>query len=141
MDLDGCREKGFIKRTKRNCELVKSLIDMSGIKEKTVNNAPIDEDNICAYLPMAYDSLREIMEAICILHSYKVTSHICLGRLVKTLVEDFDYYRFDRFRYMRNSINYYGEKTDFNQGKEMIRKIFEMKNLLLGNINFEENNV
>lgn len=60
--------------------------------------------------------------------------------MVKTLVEDFDNYRFDRFRYMRNSINYYGEKTDFDQGKEMIRKIFEMKNQLLENIDFEENN-
>lgn len=63
MDLDECREKGFIKRTKRNCELAKSLIEMSGIKEKTVNDALIDKDNICAYLPMAYDSLREIMDS------------------------------------------------------------------------------
>ena len=134
MDLEECRQKGFIKRTKRNCELVKSLIEMSDIKEKTVNDAVIDERNICAYIPMAYDSLREIMEAICILHCYKVTSHVCLGELVRTLADGFDFYEFDRFRYMRNSINYYGEKIDFEQGKEIIRKIFEIKKQLLEKI-------
>ena len=34
---------------------------------------------------MAYDSLRETFEALCILKGYKVTSHICLGELLKNL--------------------------------------------------------
>ncbi len=140
MDLEECRQKGFIKRTRLNHELVKSLIEMSDIKEKTVNDAVIDERNICAYIPMAYDSLREIMEAICILHCYKVTSHICLGELLRTLAEDFDFCEFDRFRYLRNSINYYGEKTDFEQGKNIIRKIFDMKKHLLGKIESGQRN-
>lgn len=34
-------------------------------------------------------------------------------------------------RYARNGINYYGIKTDFLQGKEIIRKIFAMKKQML----------
>lgn len=39
----------------------------------------------------------------------------------------FDYEEFDRLRWIRNSINYYGEKVEFEQGKEIVDKIFAMK--------------
>src|SRR3989338_292824 len=118
MDLDECFRKGLIKKTAIDRDLIKSLIEMSGIKEKAVKNANIDEQSISAYVSLAYDSLREILEALCILKGYKVLSHICLGELLKTLVSDFDFNSFDRFRYVRNGINYYGTKVDYQQGKE-----------------------
>jgi hypothetical protein len=64
MDLDDCYRKNYIRKTKINSELIKSLIEMSNIKEKAVNSAKIDKISISAYVPMAYDSLREILEAI-----------------------------------------------------------------------------
>ncbi|PIN78069.1 hypothetical protein COV15_00200 [Candidatus Woesearchaeota archaeon CG10_big_fil_rev_8_21_14_0_10_34_12] len=131
MDLDECYRKNFIRKTKVDSELIKSLVEMSRIKELTVNSAKVDSVNISAYVSMAYDSLREVLEAICISHGYKVTSHICLGELLKTLIDDFDFNEFDRMRYVRNGINYYGTKVDFEQGKEIIKKIFLMKNYLL----------
>ena len=130
MDIDDCYKKSFIKRTKINKELIKSLIEMSDIKELTVNSAKIDEINISAYVSMAFDSLREILEAVCISFGYKVTSHLCLGELLKTLTDDFDFNEFDRLRYIRNGINYYGTKIDFMQGKELIKKMFSMKKKL-----------
>lgn len=131
MDLDECIRKGFIKKTRVNRELVKSLIEMSDLRETVVRKARLDEKNISVYVSMAYDSLREVLESICILHGYKVTSHVCIGELMKTLVNDFDFERFDRFRYTRNSINYYGRKIDFGQGKELIQKMLMMKARLL----------
>ena len=105
---------------------------MSEIKEITVNSAKINDINISAYVSMAYDSLREILEALCVSKGYKVISHLCLGELLKKLINDFDFNSFDRFRYIRNGINYYGIKVDFIQGKEVINKIFEMrKNIFL----------
>jgi hypothetical protein len=130
MDLDECNKKGLVKKIKIDGELIKSLIEMANINENTVNTANIDEMNISSYVSLAYDSLREVLEAICVLNGYKVLSHICLGELLKTLINDFDYNEFDRMRYARNGINYYGVKVDFEQGKEMIRKIFAMKNKL-----------
>ena len=47
------------------------------------------------------------------------------------LLEDFNYKAFDRLRYVRNNINYYGIKVDFEQGKEIIRKTFRMKEELV----------
>lgn len=131
MDLGECYRKGLIRRTKIDRELIFSLIEMAGIKEIAVNTAKINEINISAYVSLAYDSLREILEALCISKGYKVTSHFCTGELLKTLVKDFEYNEFDRFRYIRNSINYYGTKINFEQGKELIKKIFSLKNRLV----------
>ena len=133
MDLNECLKKGFIKKTKIDKELVKSLIEMSKIKENAVNTAQIDKVNISAYVSLAYDSLREILESLCILNGYKVISHICIGELLKTIIKDFDYEDFDRVRHIRNGINYYGTKIEFEQGKELIRKIFIIKNKILNN--------
>jgi hypothetical protein len=127
MDLEECREKGFIRKIKINTNLVKSLIEISSIKEKSVMEIELNDININAFLPMAYDSLREILEAYCILYGFKVGNHICLGKLVKKLNPKFDLILFDRLRYMRNGINYYGNKVDLNQGKEIIHKIFLLK--------------
>ena len=130
MDLDECYRKGFIKKTRIDHGLIMSLIEMSNIKELTVNSAHLNEVNISAYVSLAYDSLRELLEALCINHGYKVLSHLCLGELLKTLIAEFDFNGFDRMRYTRNGINYYGTKVDFNQGKEIIKKMFSMKKSL-----------
>ena len=131
MDLDECFRKGLIKKTKKNKELVKSLIEMLRIKERAVKTANINEINISAYVSLAYDALREMLEALCILNGYKVLSHICIGELLKNILKDFDYNEFDRLRWIRNSINYYGEKIDFKQGKEIINKTFNIKKNIL----------
>lgn len=130
MDLKECYEKGHIKKARPSKERAKSLIEVADIKEKTVKSAVLDASNINAYFPMSYDALREVMEALCILHGYKVANHVCIGELLASLIPDFDFLLFDRFRYARNGINYYGEKIDFEQGKAMITNMFAMKKKL-----------
>ena len=131
MDLEECFQKSLIKKTIVDENLIKSLIEMSKIKENAVRKADVDNINISAYVSLAYDSLREAMEAICISKGYKVLSHICIGELLKSLLKEFEFEEFDRLRWIRNSINYYGTKVEFKQGKEIINKIFNMKNNLL----------
>ena len=131
MDLNECFEKGFIKITKINPHLIKSLIEMSEIKQKTVTKANLNNENISAYTPLAYDSLREILEALCISKGYKVTSHACIGELLKKDLGFIFFNQFNRFREIRNKINYYGKKIGYKQGKELINKIFLMKKHLL----------
>jgi len=130
MDLTECYRKGLIKKISVDEDLIKSLIEMSDIKEAAVKTAKITEKNVSAYVSLAYDSLREILESICISKGYKVLSHICIGELLRKELENFDYDEFDRMRYIRNGINYYGTKVDFEQGKEIINKIFSMKKKL-----------
>jgi|SRR3989338_2221413 len=127
MDLSECRRNGFIKITDPNKSKALSLLEISDIKEESVHAAEFDEKSINAYLPLAYDSLREALEALCLILGYNVTNHICLGELLVELIPHFDYASFDRFRYARNGINYYGKKIGLEEGKELIKKIFIMK--------------
>ena len=127
MDLNECLRSGMVKKTMVDEDLIKSLIKLSNTKEKIINNSQMEGEGASVYVSLAYDSLREVLEAFCILHSYKVLSHICMGELLKTLMPDFDYDRFNRYRWIRNSINYYGKIVDAKQGKELITKILEMK--------------
>ncbi len=131
MDLNECFRKGVIQKTVIDRELIKSLLEMSDINENTVKTAGVNEKNISSYVALAYDSLRGVLEALCILHGYKVLNHICIGELLATLVNDFEYEDFDRLRWIRNGINYYGKKVDFEQGREIIVKIFAMKKKIL----------
>ena len=127
MDLNECFRKGMIKKAMIDEDLIKSLIKLSNVKEKIINNSKIEGEVVSVYVALAYDSLREILEAICILHGYKVVSHVCMGELIRTLAKDFDYARFDRFRWIRNSINYYGKMVEAEQGKELVVNILRMK--------------
>lgn len=131
MDLEACKRKGFIKKTTPNPELARSLKEMSDIKEKVVSETYLDDNNISAFVPMAYDSLREILEAICIMNSYKVLSHICIEKLLETIYPHLIWDDFDRFRYIRNSINYYGKQMELTQGKTIIKNMFNLKKDLL----------
>ena len=131
MDLDDCFRKGLIKKTRVDVSLIKSLIEMSKIKADVVLKAEVDNVNVSAYVALAYDSLRELLEALCIHKGYKVLSHICVGELLKDVFDKNDYQNFNRLRYVRNSINYYGQKVDFDQGKELIEKIFVIREKVL----------
>ena len=131
MDIEECFRRSFIRKTTVDSGLIRSLIKMSAVKEKAVRTATTEEETISAYVSLAYDALREVLEAICVSIGYKVLSHVCIGELLKREIESFDYASFDRMRYIRNGINYYGEDVEFKQGKEIIEKIFAMKQSLL----------
>jgi len=57
----------------------------------------------------------------------KATTHVCLGELLRKLEPDFDYNSFDRFRCIRNSINYYGKAIGLMEGKDVINKMLQMR--------------
>jgi hypothetical protein len=127
MDLAECKRKGLVRPAKKNRGLAKSLLEMSMTKENAVKDSRLSEKNISAYIPMAYDSLREVLEAICIMHGYKVTSHVCIEKLLVSIHPWVSFREFDRFRHIRNSINYYGKKIGLDEGREIINKIFLLK--------------
>ena len=139
MDVNTCKEKGIIRQAKKDHNLILSLCDMSTIKEDIINNTTFNEININGFFPMAYDSQRELMEALCISNGYKVSNHECLGKLVKSLYPQFDLITFERLRYARNGINYYGTKIDLHQAQELIIKIVEINHVLHQLIRLSDN--
>jgi len=127
VDVKECIKKGFIRKISVDIQMVASLIDTADAKEIAINKVTLNEENISVYMPVAYDSLRIVMEAFCLSNGYKVLSHVCVGELLKDLSAGFDFTKFDRFRYIRNNINYYGRKINLMEGKGILREILIMK--------------
>ena len=51
--------------------------------------------------------------------------------MLNEILEDFDFNSFDRVRFIRNGIGYYGRKIGYEEGKEIIKKIFDMKKVII----------
>lgn len=60
MDLAECKRKGYIKPTKINPPLARSLLEMSDAKKQTIRDSSLNDTSISPFLSMAYDALREI---------------------------------------------------------------------------------
>ena len=67
-----------------------------------------------------------ILEAISIIDGFKIYSHEAFTYFLKEKGEEVLSTKFDRFRKIRNSINYYGKDISIEETKENIEEIKEM---------------
>jgi|SRR3989344_402167 len=71
-----------------------------------------------------YDSLRSLLEAISLLKGYKIYSHEAFTYFLKEeLNQNLLSLKFDRFRKIRNGLNYYGKSIQLNEAKEIIEEL------------------
>jgi|SRR3989344_9697629 len=71
-----------------------------------------------------YDSLRGLLEAISLLKGYKIYSHEAFTPFIEEeLKEKILSIKFDRFRKIRNGLNYYGKSIQLNEAKEIIEEL------------------
>lgn len=74
-----------------------------------------------------YDSLRSLLEAISLLKGYKIYFHEAFTSfLEEELKEEILSINFDRFRRIRNGLNYYGKSIELSEAKEIIDKMKAM---------------
>jgi len=130
LDLEDCFRKKLIRKVSINIKLILSLIEMAEKREENIKDTEISSKNVETYISVAYESLRMILEAICISKGYKVTNHVCIGELLNRELYKFSIEDFNRFRYIRNGINYYGTTIELKRGEKIIQKILDMKNTL-----------
>ena len=128
MDWEECWSKRIVKDTGKDENLIRSLREMSEIKEKIIDSVQIDENTVLAYLPLAYDSLRELIEALAVKKGFKIYNHECYTAFLKEIIKDSDLgEEFDKIRRVRNSINYYGKKVPLDDAKEILKTIKILK--------------
>ncbi|MFH0961085.1 MAG: hypothetical protein V1820_00185 [archaeon] len=116
-----------MKETKADFQRATSLVEQATADERSVKEAKLTELNVSTYVVVAYSSLRETLEAVCLLNGLHVTSHICVGEVARKFIPNFSFSDFDRFRFARNGISYYGTKIEFEEGRGLIGEILLMK--------------
>jgi len=119
-------EKGLARKTSRDISLAKSLLQHSKEDLRFLNKLKIDESSVRKIMTNFYDVLRSILEAISVIKGYKIYSHEAYTYFLQEIGEELIAVKFDRFRKIRNSINYYGKDISINETKENISEIKKM---------------
>jgi hypothetical protein len=124
MDWKNCLDSAIAKKITPDTELIKSLLISSSNKLESANLLKTNEVTASSKFSLAYDALREILEAVAIKEGYKIYNHECYACF---LGEEFgkkdEATEFDYFRRIRNKINYYGENLSVEDISSLIKRI------------------
>lgn len=124
-----CIRKETARKAAVDNELAKSLLKMSQRRISFISTVKLSDLNAPIILSESYEALREVCEALLAVKGYKVYSHECITAFLKEgLKDDWIAAGFDRYRKIRNSINYYGNivtKEETLKGLKDINEIIE----------------
>jgi hypothetical protein len=124
MDWKECNHKRFVKKIQADSPLIDSLIKSSKNKIESCKRLELDEVTASTKVSLAYEGLRESLEAVAIKKGFKIYNHECYCSFLKEVCEKSTLSaNFDRFRRIRNQINYYGKDISIADAKELIKEI------------------
>ncbi len=128
MNWNECNEKKIVKETRRDDELIESLIKSSEKRLKVNERLDIDEVTSSTKISIVYESLREILKALAISKGFKIYNHECFCAFLDYICNNKSFsVDFDKFRRIRNKINYYGKDIDLEEAKGIIKDILFLR--------------
>jgi len=128
-------EQGFASRIQVNKIRAKSLMIASREAIQTAREIPLQDNKLKSVIRELYEGLRQFCEAIGYVRGYKFNNHEVIADFLKdVLKEPILAGKFDRYRKMRNGINYYGDAIGIEVVKEALREIPEIIQRLEGYI-------
>ncbi len=123
MDWEECLKKNISKGVKTDKALIASLLKSSGNKLKSSKRLGLDNVTANSKITLAYDSLRELLEALALSKGYKIYNHECYTSFLREIMNRSDFAdKFDKIRKIRNGINYYGETVTTDSAKPIMQK-------------------
>ncbi len=124
MNFENSLMGGKAKKVMPNKIRASSLFKSSVQAIETARLIQLNPNTLKSILRELYEGLREYCEAIGYLKGYKFLDHESIGYFLRDILkEQSSYIKFDRYRRLRNGINYYGEDIDIETVKEAIIEI------------------
>jgi len=131
MDLKECIERRIVKNIKPDHEMAKSLVKDARNKIKTAEEIKLSQTSSSSLITLYYDALRGKLEALALKKGFKIYNHECYYAFLKEILQKKELAEeFNRFRKIRNNINYYGEEISISESKEIRKDII----LLIKNV-------
>ncbi len=132
MDWKECVNKRIVKDVKPDISLIESLIKSSRNKALSEEKLEMNEITAGSKLSLAYDALRELLEALALKKGFKVYNHECYCAFLKEILnESSKGDEFDEIRKIRNSVNYYGKEIPEKESGDIIRRIYILRKCIL----------
>ncbi len=124
MNFENSLREGKVRKVAPNKIRASSLINSSIQAIDTAKKIILDNDSTKSILRELYEGLREYCEAIGYSKGYKFLDHESIGYFLRDILKEQSIYkRFDRYRKLRNGINYYGEDINIETVKEALVEI------------------
>ena len=126
MKFEDFIRKGDVRKVTKDAELAKALFRTAEKDFTFFRNLKVDENSSRKLVSNYYDILRSILEGMAILEGFKVYAHDAFTYYLIYKGESRLAEEFDRFRRIRNAINYYGRDISVNEAKDVLQGITEL---------------
>ena len=127
MNFENSLVNGKVKKVMPNKIRASSLFKSSIQAIETAKAIQLNPNTLKSVLRELYEGLREYCEAIGYLRGYKFLDHESVGYFLRDILKEQSVsMKFDRYRRLRNGINYYGEDINIETVKEAIIEIPEL---------------
>jgi len=124
MNFENSLIEGKVKKVTPNNIRASSLFKSSIQAIETAKLIQLNQNTLKSVLRELYEGLREYCEAIGYLKGYKFLDHESIVFFIRDILKEQSLFkRFDRYRKLRNGINYYGEDIDIETLKEAVIEI------------------
>ena len=124
MNFENFIRKNLVRKSVPDIELAKSLIIESNKILLVVNGLALNDTNSSVLMRECYEAFRQICEAIAVNKGYKIYSHEAITSFVGEILNEKEIAEsFDRYRKIRNSINYYGTPVNIEEVKKALAEI------------------
>ena len=124
MNFENSLVNGKAKKVVPNKIRASSIFKSSIQAIETAKTIQLNQNTLKSILRELYEGLREYCEGIGYLKGYKFLDHESITYFLKDILKEENISKkFDRYRKLRNGINYYGEDIDIETIKEAIIEI------------------
>jgi len=127
MNFQNSIDEGYAKKIRPDLFKARSLIKASEEAITTASKINLNEQSYKSILRELYEGLRQYSETIGFLKGYKFSSHEAITYFIEyVLAEKTISLKFDKYRKIRNGINYYGNDVAPETVKEALKEIPEI---------------
>lgn len=124
MTMSDLIKQGIVRKTSPNNARAQSLLEMSAQTMKVILTLDLNEQNTSIIFRELYECLRQALEAIGYKNGYKFENHESIKIFASEILQNNELaIDFDRYRKIRNGINYYGDKVAVETAKKAAENI------------------
>lgn len=131
MNFNGLIKDGVVKMVPIDEIRAKSLIKSSEQALASSKLIPFRDETLKTIFRELYESLRSYCEALGYIKGYKFLNHESISSFLSDILGEHEIsLKFDRYRKLRNGINYYGNTIETSTVKEALKEIPALINKL-----------
>jgi len=123
MNFEDFIRSGIARKATGDKSLIKSFTNSSEEDLVFLRTLELTEISARKIMSNYYDVLRAVLEALALFKGYKIYSHEAFTFFLEYIDEKKLSEQFERFRKIRNKINYYGASISVDESKDHVKKM------------------